>query len=210
MGGVGPYIFEVWGRTGGQQSAEETIMSILTPRKPDHRPKDEGSKGSNEQGPKDKERSKLKRTILACLLIIGIAPPGPEGKRLVNKKRLLLSLVVGIVVLTALVYGGVSLAQTIGGSSSAKTPPSLVANPQSVSTNEDTAKTITLTGSISGRNPAFEVVSGSGPTNGTLGSVGTTRCTGQQPKTCSADVTYTPNEDFNGSDSFKFRVNGSS
>ena len=81
-----------------------------------------------------------------------------------------------------------------------------VAGAQSVSTNEDTAKTITLTGSdADGNNLTFAVVSG--PSNGTLGSIGSVSCTGTAPKTCSADLTYTPALNYNGSDSFTFKVN---
>jgi VCBS repeat-containing protein len=73
-----------------------------------------------------------------------------------------------------------------------------VAHPQSVTTPEDLAKVITLTGDDG--NP--EVVQGltfaivSGPTAGTL--------TGFDPAT--GLVTYTPHPDFNGSDSFTFTV----
>ncbi len=78
------------------------------------------------------------------------------------------------------------------------------ASSQSVTANA--AKTITLSGSdADGDNLTFAIASG--PTNGTLGSVGTPTCTGTAPKTCQANVTYTPNAGFNGSDSFNFRVN---
>jgi VCBS repeat-containing protein len=81
-----------------------------------------------------------------------------------------------------------------------------VTNSQSVATDEDTAKTITLTGSdADGNNLTFAITAG--PSNGTLGSIGSVTCTGTAPKNCSADVTYTPNSNFNGSDSFKFQVN---
>jgi hypothetical protein len=88
----------------------------------------------------------------------------------------------------------------------ANQPPT--ANRQSVTTNEDTAKTITLTGTDSdGNNLTFSTVAGQGPTNGSLGPIGSVICTSTPPNNCSADVTYTPNANFNGSDSFKFRVN---
>ncbi|HVD09451.1 MAG TPA: Ig-like domain-containing protein [Gaiellaceae bacterium] len=81
-----------------------------------------------------------------------------------------------------------------------------VANAQSVTTNEDTAKTITLTGTdADGNNLTFAIVSN--PSNGTLGSIGAVNCTGTAPKTCSANVTYTPALNYNGPDSFTFRVN---
>jgi uncharacterized protein (TIGR03437 family) len=67
------------------------------------------------------------------------------------------------------------------------------ANGQSVSTNEDTAKAITLTGSdVEGSTLAYTVVTA--PANGTL--------TGTAP-----NLTYTPNANFNGADSFTFIVN---
>ena len=80
------------------------------------------------------------------------------------------------------------------------------ANAQSVTTNEDTAKTITLGGSDADGNAlTFSIVSG--PTHGTLGSIGSVTCTGTAPKSCTADVTYTPAGDYNGPDSFTFKVN---
>jgi hypothetical protein len=70
-------------------------------------------------------------------------------------------------------------------------PPS--AHPQSVSTPEDTALPITLTGSDpDGDVLTFTVVSS--PAHGTLDT------------TAGADVVYTPAPDFNGSDGFVFRV----
>jgi len=80
------------------------------------------------------------------------------------------------------------------------------ADAQSVTTNEDTAKLITLAGSdVDGNNLSFSIVSG--PTHGTLGSIGAPTCTGTTPKSCTADVTYTPASNYNGSDSFTFKVN---
>jgi VCBS repeat-containing protein len=81
------------------------------------------------------------------------------------------------------------------------------ADSQSVSTNEDTPKTITLTGSdADGDSLTFSIV-GSGPTHGALGSIGTVTCTSTAPKTCSANVTYSPDANYNGADSFQFKVN---
>ncbi|HEX3255750.1 MAG TPA: Ig-like domain-containing protein [Gaiellaceae bacterium] len=81
-----------------------------------------------------------------------------------------------------------------------------VADSQSVSTNEDTAKAITLTGSdADGNSLTFAV--GTGPSHGTLGSIGAVTCTGTAPKNCSASLTYTPAANYNGSDSFTFKVN---
>ena len=68
-----------------------------------------------------------------------------------------------------------------------------IANGQSVSTNEDTAKGITLTGSdVDGNALFFSVVSG--PTHGTL--------SGAPP-----NVTYTPASNYHGPDSFTFKAN---
>ncbi len=67
------------------------------------------------------------------------------------------------------------------------------ANPQSVTTDEDVATAITLTGSDPDSNPLTFAVA-TGPANGAL--------TGTAP-----NLTYTPNPDFNGGDSFTFTVN---
>jgi VCBS repeat-containing protein len=68
-----------------------------------------------------------------------------------------------------------------------------VANPQSVTTAQNTAKAITLTGSdVDGDSLTFAVVTQ--PANGTLS--GTT-----------PNLTYTPNADYSGADSFSFKVN---
>jgi VCBS repeat-containing protein len=67
------------------------------------------------------------------------------------------------------------------------------ATPQSVSTNEDTAKAITLSGSdVDGDTLTFNVVTG--PTHGAL--------SGTAP-----NLTYTPTTNYNGSDSFTFKAN---
>ena len=71
-----------------------------------------------------------------------------------------------------------------------------VANSQSVTTPTATAKAITLTGSDVDNDPlTFSIVNG--PTNGVLSGLNTT----------SGTVTYTPNTNFSGPDSFTFRVN---
>ncbi len=70
-------------------------------------------------------------------------------------------------------------------------PPS--ADPQSVSTDEDTPVGITLTGSDPDGDPLSFAVA-SGPSHGTL--------SGSAP-----NLTYTPDANFNGSDSFTFTVN---
>jgi Chitobiase/beta-hexosaminidase C-terminal domain/Bacterial Ig domain/Bacterial Ig-like domain/PKD domain len=71
-----------------------------------------------------------------------------------------------------------------------------VANAQRVTTNEDTPKSITLTATDKeGNTLTYSVVSGSGPTHGTLS------CT-----TCQTP-TYTPALNYFGSDSFQFKAN---
>ncbi len=80
------------------------------------------------------------------------------------------------------------------------------ANAQSVSTNEDTALVITLTGSDPETcNLVFSIVTS--PSNGSLGALTNIACTAGTPNTDSATVTYTPNANYNGSDSFTFKVN---
>lgn len=68
-----------------------------------------------------------------------------------------------------------------------------VANNQSVTTPEDTPRAITLVGTdVDGDSLTYSIVSG--PANGTLSGSGANR-------------TYTPNANFNGTDTFTFRVN---
>ena len=70
-----------------------------------------------------------------------------------------------------------------------------VAEAQTVVTDEDSAVSITLSASDDdGDALSYSVVTGSGPTNGAL--------SGTAP-----NLTYTPKKDFNGSDSFTFKVN---
>jgi VCBS repeat-containing protein len=74
-----------------------------------------------------------------------------------------------------------------------------------VSTDEDTAKSITLSGTDEGGdNLTFFVVSG--PSHGTLGPIGALTCAGTAPRTCSANVTYTPDSDYSGFDIFSFKA----
>src|SRR5215218_9305722 len=74
-----------------------------------------------------------------------------------------------------------------------------------VSTDEDAAKTITLSGTDEeGDNLTFFIVSG--PSHGTLGPIGALTCAGTAPRTCSANVTYTPDNDYNGFDIFSFKA----
>jgi MBG domain-containing protein/Big-like domain-containing protein len=80
------------------------------------------------------------------------------------------------------------------------------ADAQTVSVTQDVAKTITLTGSdVDGNTLTFSIVSG--PSHGSLGGIGAVTCTGTAPKNCSANVTYTPNSGYTGSDSFTFKTN---
>jgi hypothetical protein len=75
-----------------------------------------------------------------------------------------------------------------------------------VSTDEDTARTITLSGTDEeGDDLSFFMVSG--PNHGTLGPIGELICTGTAPRTCSANVTYTPDNGYNGFDIFSFKAN---
>ncbi|MBW2984854.1 cadherin-like domain-containing protein, partial [Candidatus Woesearchaeota archaeon] len=71
-----------------------------------------------------------------------------------------------------------------------------VADPQNVETPEDTAVLITLTGS-DGENDILTFLIDLAPSNGILSSI--------NPNT--GEVTYTPNLDFNGADSFTFMAN---
>jgi hypothetical protein len=74
-----------------------------------------------------------------------------------------------------------------------------------VSTDEDTSKTITLSGTDEGGdNLTFFIVTG--PNHGTLGPIGALTCAGKAPRTCSANVTYTPDNDYNGFDIFSFKA----
>ena len=74
----------------------------------------------------------------------------------------------------------------------------------SETTDEDTAVVVTLSGTDADDDDlAFAIVTG--PTNGTLGAIGTPDCT-TVANTCTAQVTYSPNDDFNGSDQFTYQV----
>jgi Bacterial Ig domain/Lipoprotein associated domain len=88
---------------------------------------------------------------------------------------------------------------------SAKEAP--VAQPQPiVSTDEDTPRTITLSATDGdGDNLSFFIVTP--PSHGTLGPIEALTCAGTAPRTCSANVTYTPDENYNGFDIFSFKAN---
>ena len=101
----------------------------------------------------------------------------------------------GIAIVVALVVPVATLALS---------PPT--ATPGSDTTLEDTAKVLTL----SGTDPDGDTLSfmlGAGPSTGQLGSITFAGCTGSGPSTCTATVTYTPDPDTNGADSFTFTVN---
>ncbi|MBI2574384.1 tandem-95 repeat protein, partial [Candidatus Woesearchaeota archaeon] len=71
-----------------------------------------------------------------------------------------------------------------------------VAVAQAVSTNEDTAKAITLSGTDTDGNPlTFSIAGCAAPANGTLSGI------------AGGVITYTPNNNFNGADSFGFKAN---
>src|SRR5690606_10705754 len=77
-----------------------------------------------------------------------------------------------------------------------------VADPQSASTDEDTPLLLTLTGSdIEGDALSFAIASA--PAHGTLSAI-------TPVDAASAQVTYTPDADFNGVDSFSFAVDDGS
>jgi DNA/RNA endonuclease G (NUC1) len=73
---------------------------------------------------------------------------------------------------------------------------------QSASTQEDSPVEITLQAARPNTNPiTFSTVSG--PTNGSLGTISAPTCT---DFACSATVTYSPGLNYNGADSFTFKV----
>ena len=79
------------------------------------------------------------------------------------------------------------------------------ASGQSVSTNEDIAKVITLAGSDpDGDALTFTIVTP--PAKGVLSAPGVVSCSGT-PSNCTRNITYTPTSNLNGPDSFTFKVN---
>ena len=77
---------------------------------------------------------------------------------------------------------------------------------QSASTNEDTAKAITLSGSSANScEITFSIVSS--PSHGTLSALTDNACAAGSPNTDTANVTYSPAANYNGADSFTFKVN---
>ncbi|MBI4200918.1 MAG: tandem-95 repeat protein, partial [Chloroflexi bacterium] len=80
-----------------------------------------------------------------------------------------------------------------------------VAQSQQVSTLEDTPKVITLAATDTETcQLSFAIITG--PTKGTLSALSSTACVAGNPNSDTASVTYTPNANFNGNDSFTFRV----
>jgi VCBS repeat-containing protein len=78
-----------------------------------------------------------------------------------------------------------------------------VAGNVSTSTNEDTAKGVTLSATdADGDTLTFSVVTG--PAHGSLGSIGSPVCAAGS---CTASVTYTPDANYNGPDSFTYKAN---
>ena len=82
-----------------------------------------------------------------------------------------------------------------------------VASAQSASTNEDTAKTITLSASDTDGPQDLTFAIATPPAHGALGSIGSVICDHGSPNTCHADVSYTPAANYNGADSFTFTAN---
>jgi len=81
-----------------------------------------------------------------------------------------------------------------------------VADDQSVTTAEDTPKVITLSGSdVETVELTFSIENQ--PGHGSLGSITDNSGTSGTPNTDTASVTYTPDANYNGSDSFTFKVN---
>lgn len=79
------------------------------------------------------------------------------------------------------------------------------ADSQTVTTEVNAPTTITMTGGDPDGDALTFFIAGEQPGHGTLGSIGTPSCSGA-PSVCSATVTYTPDEDYVGPDSFYFET----
>jgi Bacterial Ig domain/Cadherin domain/RTX calcium-binding nonapeptide repeat (4 copies) len=82
-----------------------------------------------------------------------------------------------------------------------------VAAGQTVSADEDTAKTITLSATDADGDDPLTFAIDTAPTHGSLGPIGTVTCSHATPNVCTVDVVYTPTADYNGLDSFAFTAN---
>jgi VCBS repeat-containing protein len=124
----------------------------------------------------------------------------PAGTVIINGN----SLLVGSAQCDRLTVNGGGCIKWGGSGAVANQPP--VANSQNPSTPEDTALTLTLTGSDPEGAPLTYTLL-SQPAHGTLNSLpGQSGATTGQPSTLNQFI-YTPNANFNGSDSFTFKVN---
>jgi hypothetical protein len=100
--------------------------------------------------------------------------------------------------------GAVNYSYTILPNQTTNNPP--VANGQSVTTNENTAKDITLSGTdVETVELTFSIVSP--PSHGSLSAITNHTGTSGSPNTDTASVTYTPTSGYTGPDSFTFKVN---
>jgi hypothetical protein len=75
------------------------------------------------------------------------------------------------------------------------------------STNEDTAVTVHLSADDADGDALTFSTSSTAPSHGTLGSIATAVCDGLVPNHCTADVLFTPDADYNGSDTFDYHAN---
>jgi Bacterial Ig domain len=81
-----------------------------------------------------------------------------------------------------------------------------VAAAKTPTTAEDTFVQVTMSGTdIDGDDLTFSIVAS--PSNGSLGTFGSPSCNGQTPSSCTETVRYTPDADYNGGDTFTYRVN---
>jgi subtilisin family serine protease len=101
------------------------------------------------------------------------------------------------------IFNPVMVAVSGGGGGGNAAP---TANNVSVSTDAGTAAIVTLSGSDAETcELTFSIIDS--PANGTLTGITGSACSLGSPNTDSASVTYTPNENFSGSDSFTYKVN---
>ena len=84
-----------------------------------------------------------------------------------------------------------------------------VATPSSLSVPEDGSATLILTGTDADGD-ALTFAIAVAPAHGTVSAFGPVTCSGATPNACTSTITYTPDADYNGSDSFSFTVNDGS